>query len=72
MVLQNSYFKHISEKGFKLERGELVEETNREHFTVQEYKKCTPQSVSKSKCCFILILFLFKYFNIASPIVKLK
>ena len=39
--LQNSYFKHISEKGFKLERGELVEETNREHFTVQEYKKIT-------------------------------
>lgn len=39
--LQNSYFKHISEKGFKLERGELVEETNREHYTVQEYKKIT-------------------------------
>ena len=39
--LQNSYFKRISEKGFKLERGELVEETNREHYTVQEYKKIT-------------------------------
>lgn len=39
--LQNSYFKHISEKGFKLERGELIEETNREHYTVQEYKKIT-------------------------------
>lgn len=39
--LQNAYFKHISEKGFKLERGELVEETNREHYTVQEYKKIT-------------------------------
>ena len=39
--LQNSYFKHISGKGFKLERGELVEETNREHYTVQEYKKIT-------------------------------
>ncbi len=39
--LQNSYFKHISEKGFKLERGELVEVTNREHYSVQEYKKIT-------------------------------
>ena len=39
--LQNSYFKHISEKGFKLERGELVEETNREHYTVQKYKQIT-------------------------------
>ncbi len=39
--LQNAYFKHISEKGFKLERGELVEETHREHYTVQEYKKIT-------------------------------
>ena len=39
--LQNSYFKHISEKGFKLERGELIEETNREHYTVQEYTKIT-------------------------------
>jgi len=39
--LQNSYFKHISEEGFKLERGELVEVTNREHYSVQEYKKIT-------------------------------
>ncbi len=39
--LQNSYFKHISEKGFKLERGELVEVTNREHYSVQEYKRIT-------------------------------
>ncbi len=39
--LQNAYFKHISEKGFKLERGELVEETNREHFSIQEYKQIT-------------------------------
>lgn len=39
--LQNSYFKHISEKGFKLERGELVEVTDREHYSVQEYKKIT-------------------------------
>lgn len=39
--LQNAYFKHISGKGFKLERGELVEVTNREHYSVQEYKKIT-------------------------------
>lgn len=39
--LQNAYFKHISEKGFKLKRGELVEITNREHYSVQEYKKIT-------------------------------
>ena len=39
--LQNAYFKHISAKGFKLERGELVEVTNREHYSVQEYKRIT-------------------------------
>lgn len=39
--LQNSYFKHISEKGFKLERGELVEITSREHYSVQEFKQIT-------------------------------
>ena len=39
--LQNAYFNHISEKGFKLERGELVEETNREHFSIPEYKQIT-------------------------------
>lgn len=39
--LQNAYFKHISEKGFKLKRGELVEVTNREHYSIQEYKKIT-------------------------------
>lgn len=39
--LQNAYFKHISEKGFKLERRELVEVTNREHYSIQEYKKIT-------------------------------
>lgn len=37
--LQNAYFKYISEKGFKLERGELVEVTNREHYSVQEFKQ---------------------------------
>ena len=35
------YYLYISEKGFKLERGELVEVTNREHYSIQEYKKIT-------------------------------
>lgn len=39
--LQNAYFKHIAEKGFNLERGELVEITNREHYSVQEFKQIT-------------------------------
>lgn len=39
--LQNAYFKHISEKGFELERGELVEVTNRQHYSVQEFKQIT-------------------------------
>lgn len=39
--LQNAYFKHISEKGFKLERGELIEVTNRKHYSVQEFKQIT-------------------------------
>ena len=39
--LQNAYFKHISSKGFELERGELVEVTNREHYSVQEFKQIT-------------------------------
>ena len=39
--MQNAYFKHIFEEGFKLERGELVEVTNREHYSVQEFKQIT-------------------------------
>lgn len=39
--LQNAYFKHISGKGFKLERGELVEVTNIEHYSVQKFKQIT-------------------------------
>lgn len=39
--LQNAYFKHICEKGFKLERGELIEITNRKNFSIQEYKQIT-------------------------------
>ena len=39
--LQNAYYKYITEKGFNLERGELVEITNREHYSIQEYKQLT-------------------------------
>lgn len=39
--LQNAYFKHIKEKGFDLERGLYVEETSREHLTIQQYKSIT-------------------------------
>ena len=39
--LQNAYFKHIKEKGFNLERGELVEETKREHYSVEKFKNIT-------------------------------
>src|SRR5699024_92262 len=39
--LQDAYFKHVQSKGFDLERGMFVEDTNRKHYTVEEYKKIT-------------------------------
>lgn len=39
--LQNSYYKHISAKGFRLERGEFVEATEREHYSIEKYKQIT-------------------------------
>ena len=39
--LQNAYYDYITSKGFKLERGLPKEETNREHYTIQEYKNIT-------------------------------
>lgn len=39
--LQDSYFKHVKSKGFDLERGMFVEDTNRKHYTIEEYKKIT-------------------------------
>ena len=39
--LQDAYFKHVKEKGFDLERGMFVEDTNREHYTIEKYKKIT-------------------------------
>lgn len=39
--LQNAYFDFVKSKGFNLERGLFVEETNREHLTIQQYKNIT-------------------------------
>lgn len=39
--LQDAYFNHIKSKGFDLERGMFVEDTDRKHYTVEEYKKIT-------------------------------
>ena len=39
--LQDSYFNHVKSKGFDLERGMFVEDTNRKHYTIEEYKKIT-------------------------------
>lgn len=39
--LQDAYFNHLKSKGFDLERGMFVEDTDRKHYTVEEYKKIT-------------------------------
>ena len=39
--LQDAYFNHVKSKGFDLERGIFVEDTDRKHYTVEEYKKIT-------------------------------
>ena len=39
--LQDAYFNHIKSKGFDLERGMFVEDTQRKHYTIEEYKKIT-------------------------------
>lgn len=39
--LQDAYFNHLKSKGFDLERGMFVEDTERTHYTVEEYKKIT-------------------------------
>ena len=39
--LQDAYFNHVKSKGFDLERGMFVEDTNRKHYNVEEYKKIT-------------------------------
>ena len=39
--LQNAFFEYMVSNGFQLERGLPKEETNREHYTVKEYKNIT-------------------------------
>lgn len=39
--LQDNFYKYISSKGFKLERGQASEVTQREHLSVGEYKEIT-------------------------------
>ena len=39
--LQDAYFNHVKSKDFDLERGMFVEDTDRKHYTVEEYKKIT-------------------------------
>ena len=39
--LQDAFYKYMVENGFDLQRGLPKEETNREHYSVEEYKKIT-------------------------------
>ena len=39
--LQDAYFEHVKSKGFNLERGLYVEETNRTNLSVEEFKRVT-------------------------------
>lgn len=39
--LQDAYFNHVKSKVFDLERGMFVEDTNRKHYSVEEYKNIT-------------------------------
>ena len=45
--LQDSYFKHVKSKGFDLDRGLYVEETNRKNLSVEEFKKVTNYAKTK-------------------------
>ena len=45
--LQDSYFEHVKSKGFDLERGLYVEETNRKNLSVEEFKKVTNYAKTK-------------------------
>lgn len=45
--LQDAYFNHVKSKGFDLERGLYVEETKREHLSVEEFKKVTNYAKTK-------------------------
>ena len=39
--LQDAFYKYMVENGFNLQRGFPKEETNRQHYSVEEYKKIT-------------------------------
>ena len=39
--LQDAFFKYMVENGFDLQRGVPIEETNRKHYSVEEYKQIT-------------------------------
>lgn len=39
--LQNAFYEYMVENGFDLQRGLPKEETNRKHYSVEEYKKIT-------------------------------
>lgn len=39
--LQDAFYKYMVKNGFNLQRGLLKEETGREHYSVEEYKKIT-------------------------------
>ena len=39
--LQDAFYKYMVENGFDLQRGVPKEETNRQHYSVEEYKKIT-------------------------------
>ena len=45
--LQDAYFEHVKRKGFDLDRGLYVEETNRKNLSVEEFKKVTNYSKTK-------------------------
>lgn len=45
--LQDAYFNYVKSKGFDLERGLYVEETNRKHMSVEKFKQVTNYSKTK-------------------------
>mgnify|MGYP004675430741 CR=1 FL=1 len=45
--LQDAYFGHVKSKGFDLDRGLYVEETNRKNLSVEEFKKVTNYAKTK-------------------------
>ena len=44
---QDSFFEHVKSKGFELERGLYVEETNRKHMSVEKFKQVTNYAKTK-------------------------